>query len=441
MSRPTAKRFLMAVWEGGGTLPPEMEVARKLIARGHEVRVIGDPTVERIAHATGCSFTTWVRAPHRINLDPTTDIIGDWRFKNPIQLFAHAVDALFCGPAAEFAADTLKELDLNPADMVLSDSILTGPLMAAESRGLPRAALVPNIYLNPAPGIPPIGLGFNQARGPLGRFRDMLTGALSNRLWKRGLPAINRARQGLGLTPVKSIWDQYDLLDALFVLTSPSFDFKANRLPANVRYVGAQLEDPSWVEPWTWPWPKPDGRPLVLVGLSSTFQNQLQVLQNIVAAFEGLEVRGLVTVGPAVDPTSLNSAPANVVVLRTAPHAEVLKEARVCVTHCGHGTTLKALAAGVPLVCIPMGRDQNDTAARVTAQGAGVRLKPTANPEQIRTAIRVVLEGHHRQAAQRLAAAIAEESRIFDVARDIETLAGKGLQPALLTVGRHTGSK
>jgi MGT family glycosyltransferase len=415
----------MAVWEGGGTLPPEMEVARKLIARGHEVRVIGDPTVERIAQSAGCSFTSWVRAPHRINLDPQTDIIGDWKFKNPLQLFAHAVDALFCGPAAEFAADTLAELDRYPADMVLSDSILTGPLMAAESRGLPRAALVPNIYLNPAPGIPPIGLGFDQARGPMGRLRDSLMGMLSNRMWKGGLPAINRARQSLGLPPVKSIWDQYELLDAVFVLSSPSFDFKSNRLPANVRYVGPQLDDPSWAEPWNSPWPKTDDRPLVLVALSSTFQNQLLVLQNIVTAVDGLGVRALVTAGPAVDPASLIPVSTNVVILRTAPHAEVLKQTSVCVTHCGHGTTLKALAAGVPLVCIPMGRDQNDTAARVTAQGAGVRLKATATPAQIRTAIRAVLEGPHRQAARKLAAAIAEESRLFDVARDIDAIVGK----------------
>ena len=36
---------------------------------------------------------------------------------------------------------------------------------------------------------------------------------------------------------------------------------------------------------------------------------------------------------------------------------------------------LKSLAAGVPLVCIPMGRDQKDNTVRVLRLGAGVRLK------------------------------------------------------------------
>src|SRR5262245_22026705 len=429
MSNSGRKRFLMAVWEGGGTLAPEMEIARKLIVRGRSVRVIGDPTVEPMARAAGCGFAPWVQAPHRKNLDPETDIIGDWRFKNPLQLFAHAVDALFCGPAAKFAADTLAELDRNPADMVLADAIMVGAMMAAESRKLPRVALVPNIYMSPAPGIPPIGAGFGQAHGPFGRIRDRLIGAVMDRMWRRGLPAINGARAGLGLRPVKSIWEQNDLVDAVFVLTSPSFDFKADRLPPNVRYVGAQLEDPSWAEPWQAPWPASDRRPLALVGLSSTFQNQISVLRNVVAAFDGLDVRGFITVGPAIDPTIFSTAPSNVVVVRSAPHAQVLKLASVCVTHCGHGTTLKALAAGVPLVCIPMGRDQNDTAARVTASGAGIRLKPTATPPQIRKAMCAVLDGPYRKAAEKLAAAITEESKSFDVVRDIEAI-GRNKNPS-----------
>jgi hypothetical protein len=56
---------------------------------------------------------------------------------------------------------------------------------------------------------------------------------------------------------------------------------------------------------------------------------------------------------------------------RSAPHGEILRQASLLITHCGHGTTLKALAAGVPMVCMPMGRDQNDTAARVVHASAG----------------------------------------------------------------------
>ena len=53
---------------------------------------------------------------------------------------------------------------------------------------------------------------------------------------------------------------------------------------------------------------------------------------------------------------------------------------------------MKALAAGVPMVLLPHGRDQADNAARVTARGAGVTLKRTARVEAIASAVRVVPE-------------------------------------------------
>ncbi len=61
-------------------------------------------------------------------------------------------------------------------------------------------------------------------------------------------------------------------------------------------------------------------------------------------------------------------------------------------THAGHGTVLKALAAGVPVVAMPLGRDQLDNAARVVHHGAGLRLKPKAKPDAIAKAVRRVLE-------------------------------------------------
>ncbi len=418
------KRFLLATWEGGGNLTPELSIAKKLIARGHSVRVIADPTVEGVARAAGCGFAPWSRAPHRLDLDPSNDPLHDWTFGNPLKGFAYAVDNYFCGPAAQFAADTLEELDENPADVVLTDMIMFGAMIAAESRGIPHASLVPNIYLRPAPGLPPIGLGFAKAAGPLGRLRDRLMGFIGNRVWRRGLAPMNRARKGLGLAPLETTFEQYDHADAVYVLTSQSFDFKADALPPNVRYLGAQLDDPSWVAPWTSPWAADDQRPLVLVSLSSTFQDQLAVLRRIVVAAETLDARVLVTTGPAIAPRDVPVTSKNVVLVQSAPHAQVLKEAALCVSHCGHGTTIRALAHGVPLVCIPMGRDQNDTAARVVHRNAGVRLTPGASVEKLRTTIRVALANPTlREGARSLASAIAEDVRSIDAGAEVEALA------------------
>jgi UDP:flavonoid glycosyltransferase YjiC (YdhE family) len=96
----------------------------------------------------------------------------------------------------------------------------------------------------------------------------------------------------------------------------------------------------------------------------------------------------------------------------------------VVVTHGGHGTVMKALAAGVPLVVLPMGRDQLEVAARVVAAGAGVRLKPSAAPAKVAAAVRTLLDDEkYRKSAQRLAAAIAEETAVDRALAELEDLA------------------
>src|SRR5262245_26636949 len=116
------KRYLLATWEGGGVVPPEMGLARRLAARGHEVRVLADPSVEPAARAAGCAFSPWVSAPHRRSLAPEDDLLRDWEL-TPLQLFARMLDVFLCGPADRFAADTLDVLGRHPADVVLADCI------------------------------------------------------------------------------------------------------------------------------------------------------------------------------------------------------------------------------------------------------------------------------------------------------------------------------
>ena len=146
--------------------------------------------------------------------------------------------------------------------------------------------------------------------------------------------------------------------------------------------------------------------PLVLVAMSSTFQDQVPDLRRIASALGRLPVRGVITAGPALDLDGFK-APANVQVVASAPHSEVLRHAAAAVTHGGHGTVVKALAAGVPLVVIPMGRDQGDNAARVVAHGAGIRLKRSAPGSATSEAVKRVLDDpSFKKAAARIGEAI-----------------------------------
>ncbi|WP_211219874.1 glycosyltransferase [Glaciibacter superstes] len=213
------------------------------------------------------------------------------------------------------------------------------------------------------------------------------------------LVRVNEVRAEYGLEPSATTWGQLQGARRQLIITSAAFDFPAT-MPDNARYVGPILDDPAWAADADWMAPAGDG-PLVLVAMSSTFQNHVDCLKRITDALGGLPVRGVVTTGPAVATNAIH-APANVTVVASAPHREVMRQADLVVTHGGHGTVIKTLAAGLPLVILHHGRDQVDNAVRVTTRGAGIAVSRRASAEKIARAIAKVLDdpGYRRAAAE-----------------------------------------
>ena len=411
--------FLMTTWDGAGTTPPLMSVARALVQRGHDVRVLADTVLRPDIEAAGAEYVSWTRAPQRTAHGRDGDFIRDWEAKEPGGDFARMRDRLAVGPAKLHAADVREEIERRRPAALLSELLLFGPLVAAEAARVPAVVLNPTINVIPAPGVPPFGQGFLPATTPEEEARDREVGALVMAAWDEALPAVNEARAEQGLPPVEHVLEQGRSAARVLVLTSRAFDF-VGPLPPVVKYVGPRLDDPAWAQEWQAP---AGDDPLVLVALSMDFQDQAELLQSIVDALRPLPVRGVVTTGLGIDPAIVD-APAHMQVVRSAPHAQVLREAALTVTHCGHGTTIKALAAGVPLVCLPMGRDQLDIAARVVHAGAGRRLDASAPAEAITTAIREVLANPaYRAAAGRVASVIAEETASDLAVAEIEAVA------------------
>lgn len=433
----TQQSYLLVMWEGGGTVPPELGVARRLISAGHDVHVLGDPTIAERAKRAGCGFTAWTTAPHRTSLSPDNDIFRDWETKNPVSMLRNAIDRFMAGPAAQFAADTAEVIAAVGPDAVLVDGMILGAMIAVRGAGLPLVVLMPNIWMVPTKGVTAVGPGFAPAKTALGRLRDATMRALGTRIFDKGLPALNAASAAHGVAPSKDLWDLVRDADRALVLTSAHFDFAAGHVPDNVRYVGPVLDEPMWAEPWRSPWPSDHPDPLVVVGLSSTFQDQVPLLRRIVTALEELPVRAVVTLGQMVDPGEVSTDAPNVLVVPSAPHGALLPTASLMVTHCGHGSTMKALAAGVPLLCVPMGRDQNDTAARVVHAGAGVRISNKASSNKIASAItRVLADDAPRAGAAAMAKAIADELTSNDLVAELEAVAARA---ATLSATRAAG--
>jgi MGT family glycosyltransferase len=307
--------------------------------------------------------------------------------------------------------------------VVIANDVLLGAMMAGERTGAVTVALSPNICFVPLPGVPPFGPGFLPAAGIAGRVRDKGVAAVTRFILGRTAAAYNQARAALDLAPIAHPLDQLRRVDRHLLLTSQAFDFESSRLPERIVYTGPELADPGWLDEWHDPRTERDNRPLVLVGFSTTFQNQAATLRRVIEALGHLPVTAIVTTGPAMQASDFRS-PSNIYVCAAAPHSALLKEASLVVTHAGHGTVIRSLAAGVPLLCMPMGRDQNDNAARVFARGVGLRLPPTASVEAIRKCVLDLLHTpQFRERAQDLSRRIARDANDSRTIAILEELA------------------
>jgi len=408
--------FLLTSWGNPGNLNPFLTAARRLSQKGHRVRFIDEACHGEEITRAGFEHIAWRRpAP----LVPPTAGEGD-----PAWTEIRAIlGQMTFGGAIDYAADTMDALRREPVDAILTNDLLAGPAIAAEAAGVPYALLAPHISVRPLDGVPS---GINglvpDDTAEYHAAEDVLRMRLIE-LLNSYLPVINRARAAFGLLPLNHVFDHYDRADRVLIGMSAAFDFNATRLPANLRYVGPLLDTPEWAHAWVSPWSDNSTRPRVLVSLSTSFQNQAALLQRIIAALGTMELDAIVTVGPAMMKETF-AAPSNVSILPGAPHDIVMKEVSLVVTHAGHGTVARSLVNGVPLLVIPMGRDQGGNAIRVVARGAGLALSDGATEAEIAsTIVRLLGERHYQVAAAQLGKAMATDLGSFALVAEMEEMA------------------
>ena len=341
----TAKRFLLVTWDGAGNLPPELALARELTSRGHKVDLSAQHGIRARAEAAGCKF---------IPLQSATqwDIAAK---KQPEDELAHFIE--HCWFSSAYADDIVSMAMAEPYDALLIDSSLILGLATALTLGIPTAALHHMQY-----GI--------MESGPLADFWDA-----------QFVQSEDRFRNA-GAGPFTRFTNLMEAADATIVFSYSGFDETA----ADVLHVGP-LRSPGPVVPFSRRLPH---LPMVLVGLSTSNQAQGPLLQRICNALGELEVEALVTTGPAIDPTSLNTED-HVQAIQFVAHDSVLPVSDLLITHAGHGTVMAGITYGVPLLCVPMGRDQPMAAARVAELGLGTVLDQHAPVEAIKNHVELSL--------------------------------------------------
>jgi MGT family glycosyltransferase len=407
-------RFLFVLIEGGGTVPGLLGLAHQLIQRGHFVCAISDPCNEVEVKAAGCHFIPYHHAPHRHDKSPATTNFEDHKAETPAQAIELASDTFVCKPALAYAKDVLAAIEKYPVDVVVVSELVLGGCLAAEKAKLPFAMIWWAMYTLPYSSSP--------SRGSIGWFSDQFAQFMFQHLDTYGLPTLQAARQELGLPPIENLLTYFKSLERILVMSSLIFDHEVQPL-ANVRYIGPTIDVPGWkreAQPLPWPSDHPD--PLVVIAFSATMLEQYEIVQRVIDALDGWAVRGLVILGSNLAGKKFDF-PENVISQTGVWRKKIFPKASAVVTHAGHMTVMQSLAYGVPLICIPMGREQYGNATRVASYGVGMRLSPTAKVSIIRQAIqRVVHEPSFHIKAAKMGKKIVADARSAAGVLELENL-------------------
>lgn len=325
-------RFLIVATGGaGGDLPPLIAAAQALRERGHETSFIGDAAVDRALSGLGLEVQV---LPAELNLGPRlasavreamTTTGGDLKAAGPM------VERALAAWAKEVAGPVGQAIvQLRPDAAVTS--LFGVEVMKEADLSSPWAVVNSTFYVGPNPPRP-----VEEDIGP------------------RAIPLILRYARLI------------EAADMVLHATDPVFDFSFDRLPARHHYVGPlglwepRLDTPSYLEE--------PGDPWVLVSISSQLQDDLPLAEAALVALADKPVRVVLTVGPDHEPEEVSLRPANAHVEQLVPHSAVLKRGVLLVSHAGHGSVMKALWEGKPMVLVPWGRDQPGVAARAHALG------------------------------------------------------------------------
>lgn len=291
----------------------------------------------------------------------------------------------------------------SPWDLWIIDQLDYAAASLARFLDQPFATAVLTLLRNPEPGVP----GFNARSQRASPKRRRLEQESLSRLVAPYLEQLDHYRQGWRLQPFRyeTIWSELAQ-----VSQQPAFlEFPRQHLPDCFHFTGPfGLQRPEGGDDF--PWHLLTGQKLVYVSFGTAQRAPARVYSALWQAARQLPVQVVCSLGGhPVDETLLPPPPRQVLVVPTAPQLQLLQRASVAVTHAGLNSTLEGLAAGVPLLALPLAHDQPGVALRIEWSGVGLRLDPEDERLEIRLreALLQLLENpgfscRARQAAQQI---------------------------------------
>jgi MGT family glycosyltransferase len=407
-------RLLLGAFGDPGHAFPMIALGRALLARGHDVTL---QTWERWRAPVEAEGITFTPAP-----EYSAFPIGD----HPLDFYEAVVYA---------TRDTLPLVRELQPDVVVHDILTLGPSLAAELLNIPRATLVPHVFPEAGPGFPIYSFGARLPRTAVGRAFWERAHLPVRRGLESGRLALNHTREQVGLPPLAHPHGGTSKELAL-VATFPQLEYP-RPWPAHVHVVGPLMWEPPAQEIML----PPGDDPLVLIAPSTSQDPDHRLLQAALRGLADAPVRVLATYNRRL-PSRPLPVPDNTTVVDWVSYARTLPHCDAIVCHAGHGTLVRALSFGVPVIACPVAGDMNENAARLVWAGAGARLpRRFISPRPLRHAVELTLgDSSIRARARELAAWASEHDAGTRGAVCIERLAdaqGSQAQMSAAMAARH----
>jgi MGT family glycosyltransferase len=283
---------------------------------------------------------------------------------------SHAFRMFFKG-MEHYARHVLKHIEKHRPHALVTDFAFPAAGLAAESAGIPYAAVYHSGLPFRGAGIPPFGSGL-----PIGgSYSDPADEHVlrETRLLEDIDSRVARARRAFGLPPAGP-----DLLRRPYspwlnlVASAPILEAPRDNLTANTIFVGPCLS--HRVE---------EGFPFerlrsdkfkVYVSLGTVFNDRPEVFRKILRSLAAPDYQVIVSAGGAFEALAGEALPVNASVYRAVPQIGMLERIDLFISHGGNNSTNEALAAGKPLLVLPVGGEQADNASRIVYLGVGKRM-------------------------------------------------------------------
>ncbi|MEM9798588.1 MAG: glycosyltransferase [Pseudomonadota bacterium] len=287
---------------------------------------------------------------------------------------------------------------------------LNAPL-AAEMARLPYVPLLLQPMLQFSALDPPRGRGFG-AMIPAPRSRPaiawnrLIIRAARAVLRRRHAADLTKVRMGLGLPPEPGtpLLEHRAAVPLRLGLWHPRFAPLPEDAPDGLITTGFPPPPDGTLDPEVERWIEAGPAPLV-VTLGSIAQDLggAEFWSEAADLAHAMGLRAVLLHGQATAPTGPDILP-----LPYAPHAPLFPQAAAILHHGGIGTSAEALRAGRPQLVVPVGGDQPDNAARLTALGVAAALPLRRfTPARAKDALEPLLDRFDYPAAAELGAEIA----------------------------------